>query len=296
VGTVRWEKCGGASRVQVSPELSLVSTGTARWLQPFDAAITDVFQVQADIAEVVMTVVDTPVPAGSRGLWISAPAEGAMRLIDQHGLHPETATRFERIALQGDLPGAQAIAAAAKVEPTALVAFLANYWDLYWVLTPPQQDLLLRLTPRAFDDNRSAWGIALAEVSALRGDQARARAYADSAREAFEAVVRATPGDAQSHGLLGVALAYLGRKAEAIREGRRAVELAPASRDAYGGPYNQLQLVRIYILTGEPEQALDQLEALLKLPFYVSPGWLKVDPTFDPLRKNPRFQKLMETG
>jgi len=78
-----------------------------------------------------------------------------------------------------------------------------------------------------------------------------------------------------------------------VREGRRAVELMPISKEAFTGPYLQHQLVRIYILVGEPERALDQLEPLLKVPYYLSPGWLRVDPTFDPLRSNPRFQRLL---
>jgi hypothetical protein len=93
--------------------------------------------------------------------------------------------------------------------------------------------------------------------------------------------------------LLGLALAYLGRKADAVREGRRGVELMPISRDGYLGPYVQLQLARIYILTGEPDLALDQLEPLLKVPFYLSPEWLRIDPAFDPLRATPRFRKLV---
>jgi hypothetical protein len=94
------------------------------------------------------------------------------------------------------------------------------------------------------------------------------------------------------HALRGVALAYLGRKDEAIREGRRAAAASPVSRDGFIGPYIQHQLVRIYILTGEHEQALDQLEPLIRIPYYLSPGWLRVDPTFDPLRGNARFERL----
>jgi hypothetical protein len=67
----------------------------------------------------------------------------------------------------------------------------------------------------------------------------------------------------------------------------------PISRDGYFGPYVQLQLVRIHLLLGEPEAALDQLEPLLRVPFYLSPGWLRLDPTFDPVRQHPRFQRLV---
>ena len=67
----------------------------------------------------------------------------------------------------------------------------------------------------------------------------------------------------------------------------------PISRDVYNRAYLQHQLVRIYLLVGEPEKALDTLEPLLKTPYVLSPGWLKIDPNFDPLRKNPRFQRLV---
>ncbi|HET8834827.1 MAG TPA: tetratricopeptide repeat protein, partial [Gemmatimonadales bacterium] len=198
---------------------------------------------------------------------------------------------------QGHLDAARALLSASHaVEPTTLVAYFANYWDLNWALTPAQQDLLLRLTPRPFDDNRGAWGNTLASTYALRGDQARARAYADSARQAFEAALVNAPDDAQTHAVLGVALAYMGRKDEAIREGQRSMELLSIARDAYGGPYYHLQLVRIYAILGETDKAIDQLEPLLRMPFYVSPGWLRIDPNFDPLRKSPRFQRLVEAA
>ena len=94
--------------------------------------------------------------------------------------------------------------------------------------------------------------------------------------------------------ILGLALAYLGRKADASREGERGAALAPLGKDAGLGPYIQHQLARIYLLLGEQEKALDQLEPLLRIPYYLSPGWLRVDPNFDPLRNNPRFRKLVE--
>ena len=93
-----------------------------------------------------------------------------------------------------------------------------------------------------------------------------------------------------------MALAYLGRKAEAIREGERGLSLQSISRDGYSGPYNQHLLARIYLLVGEQEKAVTLIDELLRIPYFLSPGWLQIDPTFDPVRKNPRFQKLVEAG
>jgi eukaryotic-like serine/threonine-protein kinase len=196
---------------------------------------------------------------------------------------------------EGDLAGARAVLKAApkEVESTALVAYLANFYDLVWVLDEEQRELLLRLTPSAFDDDRGTWALCLVQGYALKGDAANVRTYAEEARKAFEEQLRASPNDATRHVALGLALAYLGRKDEAIREGERGVALDPVSRDADQGPYMQHQLMRLYMLVGEPEKALDQLEPLLKIPYFLSPGWLKIDPNFDPLRKNPRFQKLV---
>jgi serine/threonine-protein kinase len=197
---------------------------------------------------------------------------------------------------QGDLEGARRVVASAPpgVEPTALVTFFANYWDLFWVLDDDQQRLLLRLPPSSFDGDRGAWGWVRAQTHFVRGDTAMARVYADSARLGMEQTLADTPDDPQRRILRALALAYMGRKAEAIREGERGLALIPSGGDGYTGPYLQHQLARIYILAGEPEKALDRLEPLLRAPYYLSPGWLRIDPTFDPLRKHPRFRKLVE--
>ncbi len=123
-----------------------------------------------------------------------------------------------------------------QVEPTALVAYLANYYDLVWVLDEEQRELLLRLTPSAFDDDRGTWALCLVQAYALKGDAANVRTYAEEARKAFEEQLRAAPNDAQRHVALGLALAYLGRKEEAIREGERGVALDPVSKDARPAP------------------------------------------------------------
>ena len=93
--------------------------------------------------------------------------------------------------------------------------------------------------------------------------------------------------------LLGTALAYAGRKDDAVRQAKLAAEKLPISKDAYQGAYIQHQVARIYIMVGEPDKALDQLEPLLGLPYYLTPRWLGIDPEFEPLRSNPRFQRLV---
>ena len=119
------------------------------------------------------------------------------------------------------------------------------------------------------------------------------RSYAEIGRAAISEQLAAAPQDAERHVLLGVALAYLGRKDEAIGEARRGVELLPLAKDARTGAYLQHQLVRVYILTGEHERAIDALAPLLQTPYILTPGWLRIDPNFDPLRSNPRFAKLV---
>jgi len=199
---------------------------------------------------------------------------------------------------QGDLAAARRVFATVPpaVEPAAFVATVANFYDLMWVLDEAQQALLLRLPPSAFDDDRGAWGIVRAQTYALRGDMTRARVYADSARVGLVAQLRATPGDPQRHVILGLALAYLGRKADAIREGERGLELMPIAKDAFTGPYFQHQLARIYTIVNEPDKAVDQLDPLVKIPYYLSPRWLTIDPNFASLRSNPRFQKLVASA
>jgi TolB-like protein/Flp pilus assembly protein TadD len=185
--------------------------------------------------------------------------------------------------------------APATIDRADLGAFFANFWDLFWVLDEPTQRAVLQIAPDGFG-GPAAWGTVGAEIAHMRGDTAEVRRRANAARIAFNDILRTAPQDVQSHAELAINLAYLGRKAEAIREAEHAVAMAPISKDGYSGPYYQHLLARTYLLVGEPEKAIDALETILKVPYMLSPAWLKVDPTFDPLRGNPRFQRLVAGG
>ena len=133
------------------------------------------------------------------------------------------------------------------------------------MLDGDQRALVKRLTPASFDGDAGSWGLALAGVYETEKDSRRAATYGDSARMAFEQQLYAAPDNAQLHALLGLALAYAGRKDAAVREGERAV--AADSSQSQNAMYFRHLLARIHILNGEQEKALDLLETLLKRPY-----------------------------
>jgi TolB-like protein len=180
-----------------------------------------------------------------------------------------------------------------EVDERAIVAYLAYQWDLLWVLDETRREVFLRLTPGEFDEDRGTWGLAMAQAYALRGEKGKVREYAEQARRDFVKQSAEAPNNATQHALLGLALAYLGRGEEAVLEGERGAALLPIAKDAFIGPYIQHQVLRIHIILGHNEKALDLLEPLLRIPYLLSPGWLKIDPNFDRLRGNPRFEKLV---
>ena len=198
----------------------------------------------------------------------------------------------------GDVPGARSVldAVPSEVSPDRLLAHLAGYQDLGWLFDERQLRTLLDLTPAAFDGDRGTWGLRLSRASSRAGDEARARTLAETARKAFEEQLRASPDDPERLASLGLALAYLGRSAEAARAGERAVALVPVEKDAYRGPLLLHQLARIRAATGRNEEAIDALERLLAVPYTLTPAWLRADPTFDALRASPRFRKLVAAG
>jgi len=130
-------------------------------------------------------------------------------------------------------------------------------------------------------------------VARLKGDETSARAAFMRARAQQEEEIRGHPDDVSLLADLGLIDAGLGRKEEALNEGRRAMELESSVKDSSPEPYAKLCFAIICAWTGERELALGQLEALTKTPGYHTYGDLRLNPMWDPLRGDPRFEKIV---
>ncbi len=122
-----------------------------------------------------------------------------------------------------------------------------------------------------------------------------AKKYYDEARSILESKIQEQPEDARLHSALGIVYAGLGRKEDAIREGKLGVELLPVSKEAMRGLSKVEDLARIYVMVGEYDASIDQLEYLLSIPSRLSIPLLRLDPAWNPLRDHPRFKKLVES-
>ena len=131
-------------------------------------------------------------------------------------------------------------------------------------------------------------------VARAFGDDAAAQKAFTAARSEFERTVREQPDEGPPLCMLGLIDAGLGRKEEAIREGRRAAELTPVTKDAVRGAHIMQFLGVIYAWTGEKDLAIEQIAATLQVPSLLSYGELRLHPFWDPVRGDPRFEKLVE--
>jgi eukaryotic-like serine/threonine-protein kinase len=120
-----------------------------------------------------------------------------------------------------------------------------------------------------------------------------AQAYFDSARVILEAQAARHPDDPGFHARLGSTYAELGRHVEALREAEKAVSLRPISQDAINGELYRWNLARILAKAGHVDAAIEQLAYLLSVPGLVSVPAIRVDHDWDPLRGNPRFERLV---
>jgi len=121
-----------------------------------------------------------------------------------------------------------------------------------------------------------------------------AKRYYNNARTILESKIEERPEEAWLHSWLGISYAGLGQKGNAIREGKLEVELW--GKNTWGAPHRIQDLARIYVMVGDYDTAIDQLDILLDRPGWISIPLVCLDPAWDPLRNHPRFKKLIESG
>ena len=125
-------------------------------------------------------------------------------------------------------------------------------------------------------------------------DEAAARAAFLKAKNAVEEQLKRTPDNADTHVELAKVLAFLSERDSALAEAQRATELLPETKDAFGGPEVMAGVAEVYAILGESDRAIEILDRLLSRPSGVTTQALKINPIWDPLRRDPRFQGLID--
>jgi tetratricopeptide (TPR) repeat protein len=179
------------------------------------------------------------------------------------------------------------------VDPDGIVTFARmqllllqrKFTDALAVLKQSTQDATHHDKPRELFEGA---------IYTFLNDKEKALYAFQRARPVAEKALRESPDDASRHVTLGFILAGIGQKNAAIAEGKRAVELLPESQDAFDGPKMTVHLAQIYAWTGENDQALELLDRSLNTPNGVTVPVLRLDPMWDPLRSDPRFQALID--
>jgi TolB-like protein/Flp pilus assembly protein TadD len=201
--------------------------------------------------------------------------------------------------LKGDLTEAERQLSSIPVDsdPNGMVTW-ARLWVLLWQRKLPEALAVVQKFPgeTLTTESTAPAPKALLEgiVHELQGDKEKAQPAFEHARLVSEKSLREAPEDAWRHVQHGLILAGLDRKEEAIAEGKRAVELLPEAQDALAGPRITAWLAQIYTLTGEFDEAFRLIDHLLRVPSGLTIPSLKLDPAWDPLHKDPRFQALID--
>ena len=216
------------------------------------------------------------IQSGYVDFWWKGDTQLLKSLVDQvpTGVDPDgaiTATRWEVAMLQRDYFAAKKV----------LETFSANELSYTNAGT----------TPKIFFEGC---------IYLAQGVNVKAQEALELARPALEAAVQEAPASAERHAILGCLYAFMGRKDDAMREGRLTVELKPESTDAVDGTLMSGYLALIYARVGENDLAISLIDRLLKIPgpvdsanYSITVNDLKYRWEWDPLRTDPRFQAIV---
>jgi serine/threonine-protein kinase len=240
---------------------------------------------------------------GNTEIWLRDYAAAERYLVRALELDPEQRLAYSSLNLmylvwRGDTAAAQQVfrQAIAKMGPERAVPDLAiRHSQWHPTLKAALFDsAFARIPLPAFGSDTVAYYQWKGQFHSYHGHPDSARIFLDSARVQLEGQVARMADDPRVHARLGGTYLRLGLRAEARREGERAVTLVPVARDAMRGVGYRQMFAGILAGIGDSEAAVQQLAYLLSVPSLVSVPLLKVDRTWDPLRGDPRFQRLLD--
>jgi TolB-like protein/Flp pilus assembly protein TadD len=205
-----------------------------------------------------------------------------------------------RLCERGSLGGARALVQQAPVGPDLLEAdYVAERLVEFDLLERRYDQAASRIRGLGYEAFSTQW--TYAPLSCLTGDALRLKGDYVGARKSYELALaqierelKQRPDDPRLFSALGLVHAGLGHKEEALRAAQTGVDLMPISREAYRGTFRAEDLARVHTLVGDAEAAIDILDDLLTRPSRLCVPLLRLDPAWDPLRKHPRFQTLLE--
>jgi serine/threonine protein kinase/Flp pilus assembly protein TadD len=170
----------------------------------------------------------------------------------------------------------------------------SEYQEYYWWLSRIiDKDFSVTLDRIKPGSDTAAYYLYKTQIYRLMDKTELQQIYGDSARIMLEQKLKARPGEARFHSQLGLAYANLGFKDRAVAEGMMGVNLAPSSREAFYAQFLVTNLAEIYVILGQYDSAVEQLEMLLTMPGFASVPYLRIDPIWNPLHDNPGFMELI---
>ena len=194
----------------------------------------------------------------------------------------------------GDLQAMEPLLANPRLDPT-LQAVYALFQRRYAAAIVILSKALATETDR---NARNTEKLLLGLSQQRAGDIAAARAtYRDAAQD-FDSQLKKMPPDSfsasRTHAFLGQAYAGLGEATSAIAEGQKAMAIEPTSKDPVDGPVREEKMADIYALLGDADHAVPILKRLMQMPYggAITPALLRLDPLWDQIRNDPRFQEL----